>query len=396
MESTSGLRHIEKSLSCQDGLTISYTDAGAAGLFVAATVTGQLRGGSSVRRLYEAVATILAEKDAVLVHERVFASLSSANDLLSSRRLSCEVVGIDSNTPFTLVQGRPPWGEGVAGSLFYAVPASVACPETLFIGATPVGRRWSTANNDYLMLQLSGNASLSKDLQIQTVGLFDVAAELLVGQGFQFSDVARTWFYIRDILEHYHAFNLARDRMYTHYGLMLKPPARVRLPASTGIGCVPANGAALAGNFLALKCKSENAFRCLSNPAQKEAFEYGAAFSRAALIQEQEADLIQVSGTASIGEDGKTLYPGNGASQIACTLDKLEALLETASAHLYQVATANVFVRYPALIDTFKQIAKERGLSVFPVVPVIADICRDDLLFEIDAEVVVPKTGTIK
>lgn len=414
--SSPALEPIMKNIWHGEDLTIHSTNAGTAGLFISvtvisATVTGPVHSATVARRIYEAVAAILADKRAVLVHERVFASESCAKDLITSRRLAFSSNGIHPDTPLSIIQGHPTWGEGIAGAFFHAIPADIARVETLTVDAIPVGRYWSTAAADYLVLQLSGDTkqvagaraeghqvSISQipSHHTQADGLFDVAAELLNDRDFSFSDVARTWFYIRDLLQHYRTFNQVRDSKYARCGLMPKPPAPIWLPASTAIEGAPANGAALVADIFAVKSRNNKPARRLSNPGQKEAFDYGASFARATLIQEQDVDLIQVSGTASIGEDGKTLHIGDGAAQIACTLDKLEALLETASARLDHVVTANIFVKDPALIDTFRKIARDRGLSDFPGVAVVADVCRDDLLFEIDAEVIVPRIPSTK
>jgi len=382
----------------RNGLIVTYTDAGTAGVFISATANGNSQGAREdhgiYEALYETIGTLLTEKQLAITHERVFASLSCQHNLLYQRQHTLPRYGIDPNTPVTLIHGCPPWGNGLAGALFHAVPGCVAKPETLDIYGTSVGRTWSSGIADYAVLQFGGNAGASAQLDPEADGIFVAAASVLANNGFSFTDVARTWFYIHDILDNYQTFNQVRDKHYTGLLLPKKADASLRLPASTGIGGTPASRSALAADFLAVKPKSKESLRQLSNPTQKEAFYYGASFSRAIQIREQAADIIQVSGTASIGEDGRTLHPEDGASQIACTLDKLEALLETASARLDQVATANVFLKEPALWADFQRIAKERGLAGFPGVPVIADICRNDLLFEIDAEVMVPRMGT--
>ncbi|WP_308368361.1 MULTISPECIES: hypothetical protein [unclassified Microbulbifer] len=391
---------VVKQRLARNGFILTYTDAGTAGIFISAIASGSAQGPreehDNYETLYQIIGTLLTEKQLVITHERVFASLSCQHDLLYQRQQTLPRYGIDPNIPVTLIHGCPPWGAGLAGALFHAVPGSIAKPETLEIHGTPVGRIWSSGIVDYAMLQFGRNTGLSSQLDLEANEVFLAAASALVDNGFSFTDVTRTWFYIHDILDNYQLFNQVRDKHYTDFRLAKKSGAPLRLPASTGIGGTSANRSALAADFLAVKPISKDTVRQLSNPAQKEAFHYGASFSRAVLIQEQTADIIQVSGTASIGEDGRTLHPKDGASQIACTLDKLETLLETVSASLNQVATANVFLKDPALWDIFQRIARKRGLAEFPGVPVIADICRDDLLFEIDAEVVVPKTGTKK
>jgi enamine deaminase RidA (YjgF/YER057c/UK114 family) len=98
----------------------------------------------------------------------------------------------------------------------------------------------------------------------------------------------------------------------------------------------------------------------------------------------------QAFSDAVIDETGRSLHPGDAAGQISCTLEKLETLLSGAGATLLDVAAATVFVKTPPVADHFSRIAAERGLDDFPGVPVVADVCRRDLLFEIDAEVLLP------
>jgi enamine deaminase RidA (YjgF/YER057c/UK114 family) len=394
LASSSPQELMTKKKHSRNGLILTHADAGTAGVFISATADGSVRNGRDLyEALYQTIGELLTEKHLVITHERVFASLSCQQYLLHQRQQVLRRYGIDPNTPLSLIHGCPPWGVGLAGALFHAVPRSIAKPAVLDIDGIPVGRTWSSGTADYAILQFEGNKGSSPQLDLEADEIFRAAASVLAANGFSFTDLSRTWFYIHDILDHYQVFNQVRDKHYVDFELTKKADALIRLPASTGIGGTPANRSALAADFLVVKPKCRGMVRQLSNPAQKEAFHYGASFSRAVLIREQSADIIQVSGTASIGEDGRTLHPTDGASQIACTLDKLEALLETASARLNQIATANIFLKNPALWHVFQWVAKERGLNEFPGVPVIADICRDDLLFEIDAEVVVPKVG---
>jgi len=50
-----------------------------------------------------------------------------------------------------------------------------------------------------------------------------------------------------------------------------------------------------------------------------------------------------------------------------------------------------VFVKSPDYAPVFWKMAADRGLADFPAVCVVADVCREKLLFEIDAEAVVRK-----
>ena len=78
-------------------------------------------------------------------------------------------------------------------------------------------------------------------------------------------------------------------------------------------------------------------------------------------------------------------------AQIDCTFDKIEALLSQAGATLADVAAASVFVKHPEHARVYRERAAARGLQDIPAVVMVADVCREELLFEMDAEVVVKK-----
>jgi enamine deaminase RidA (YjgF/YER057c/UK114 family) len=165
---------------------------------------------------------------------------------------------------------------------------------------------------------------------------------------------------------------------------------RLLLPASTGIGADAPSGAAAAMDLLAVVEDSRTArIRKLTNHGQLDAFRYGAAFSRGAVIDDDDVTLIEVSGTAAIDERGVSIFPGDVRSQIICTLDKVQALLGQEGAGLEDICAATVFVKRPEYADVFRDIIVDRGLEDLPAVCVVADVCREELLFEIDAEAVV-------
>ena len=118
---------------------------------------------------------------------------------------------------------------------------------------------------------------------------------------------------------------------------------------------------------------------------------YGAAFSRGALIRGKAGSILQLSGTAAIDEQGKSLFPADICGQINCTLDKIAGLMGQVGACLGDIAAATVFVKRPEYAAVFHEIAADRGLQGLPAVCVLADICRDELLFEMDAEAVITK-----
>jgi enamine deaminase RidA (YjgF/YER057c/UK114 family) len=132
--------------------------------------------------------------------------------------------------------------------------------------------------------------------------------------------------------------------------------------------------------------ESRPLLRQLSSLAQPEAITYGSAFSRGALIHQGDVSLIQVSGTAAIDEQGRSLYSGDVRAQIDRTFDKIAVLVEPEGATLADIAAACVFIKRPEDALVYQERAAARGLENLPAVIMVADVCREELLFEIDAE----------
>ena len=56
---------------------------------------------------------------------------------------------------------------------------------------------------------------------------------------------------------------------------------------------------------------------------------------------------------------------------------------------LPDIQAATVFVKNPDDMEAVRDVMADAGLADLPAVYVITDVCRDELLFEIDAEAVV-------
>jgi enamine deaminase RidA (YjgF/YER057c/UK114 family) len=288
--------------------------------------------------------------------------------------------------------GTPPWGEGFAGVIIQVVAGGAVW--TIEDEGKKVGTGWRRGDATFLVLQniqgLTPNGNGADGRPYQTRRLIQRAAHLLKAQGASYRDVVRTWFYLSDILAWYPEFNQARTAIYGQFGILPgQDHGRLRLPASTGIlGEVP-GGKVAALDLLAVTgpAKSRALVRQLSNPGQQDAFQYESAFSRGALIRQSDHALIQVSGTVAIDEQGRSLYPDDIRAQIDCTFDKIAALIGQEGANLQDIAAACIFVKHPDDALVYQERAAAWGLENLPAVVMVADICRPELLFEIDAEV---------
>ena len=130
--------------------------------------------------------------------------------------------------------------------------------------------------------------------------------------------------------------------------------------------------------------------RRLHSRKQNEATEYGSAFARAMEVSLGDARHVFVSGTASIDERGATAHRGDFETQARHTLEVVGALLEAAGARLAHIAQATAFIKSPDHAGAYERVLTRAGLDDAPIIATVADVCREDLLFEIEATAVLP------
>jgi 2-iminobutanoate/2-iminopropanoate deaminase len=123
-----------------------------------------------------------------------------------------------------------------------------------------------------------------------------------------------------------------------------------------------------------------------------EAAEYGAAFVRGLRL-----DLpggithLLFSGTASVGPNGETLYPGDFRAQLWRTYHNLTGLLASEGATWHDMVRTTCYIRdierdYGEFNSIRNEFFHALGLNPFPASTGIqARICRSDLLVEIEA-----------
>jgi enamine deaminase RidA (YjgF/YER057c/UK114 family) len=347
----------------------------------------------AVNKAYKAVVDKLQQDNLLIVHERIFGSLAVMEEVLKIRREIFASADITESGPVSYLEGTPPWGEGIAGINIQAINPDKTDNgiTTIYNAGLPTGKTWSWDGDKYLILQnMTGNHDTSPG--IQTADAIQTTLRLLEDNEMNFKNVSRTWFYLADILEWYDEFNLVRNNLYKKFAMMPSPEHRdLLLPASTGIDCHNSENNALMLNLLAIDTKAETPLKItqLSNQGQQDAFCYGSAFSRGAIIANKKDTWIQLSGTASIDETGATVHLYDIEKQINCTLDKISTLLAQENTSIKDLCAISVFVQKAEYITIYHKIIKERGLENIPAVCMVADVCRGDLLFEIDAEGVI-------
>jgi len=340
---------------------------------------------------YVEVAAWLTKHRLTVLHERLFGSRDVAPAALAARRRTLDRAGLESDGPVTFVAGRPAWSGRLAGVVVHAVQVS---QDASVVGLRDAqgrscGRRWSCRDLDWVVLQdlpteMADNPNASAEEWAQRA--IEQADSLLLTEGLSYRNVVRTWFYLDGIASWYDRFNAIRHARYEAFGLMPRADgSALRLPASTGIGASAGRPVSL--DVLAVAPRTARAaVTQLSNPAQMDAFAYGSAFSRGALVRTPGLTLMELSGTASIDERGRTMHPHDFDRQVGAMFDRLERLLEGVGTRPADACAATAFVKRPEDVPRFRRMLDARGLSQLPVVCIVADICREELVFELDAE----------
>ena len=233
----------------------------------------------------------------------------------------------------------------------------------------------------------------------------------LEGNGFLLPHVFRTWIYQGHIVleegetQRYKELNRARSDFFHGVRFLeerLPEPlkGRVVYPASTGIG---ADDVDITMSCIALKTDRDDVRLIpLENPNQTSAFDYASfyspkspKFARAMAVSFNERTAVYVSGTASIVNQ-ETVFQGDPAAQTNQTLDNIAALisetnlqnhgLDGFAADLTDLAVARVYVKNQKDMSVVRSICEQR-LPEVPILYTYADVCRDDLLVEIEGVV---------
>ncbi len=343
---------------------------------------------------YRELARALAEQDAVPVQERVFCDLSLAGAVAAVRERALRSAGQSWPVPATFVEGSPLGRGGISG---IHVVGARGRARTVAEGDKIYGTLVETDGSRILGLSDVGRrvaGRLGSGPAEEAGAAIDSAEALLAAEGFSFRDVARTWFYLRDILDWYGPFNAVRNAAFRRMGLM-GANGSGRIPASTGIEGRNARGGWSTLDLLAFAPREGRRLEIkrLQNSKQNEATEYGSAFARATEVVLGDARYVFVSGTASIDERGESVHEGDFETQTLYTLDAVQALLQGAGASLADVRQATAFIKNPCDGRAFERIVERTGLAGVPLVTTVADVCRDELLFEIDATAVLPARG---
>jgi enamine deaminase RidA (YjgF/YER057c/UK114 family) len=247
-----------------------------------------------------------------------------------------------------------------------------------------VGVRYEDEHAEYCLLTGVLPRDLAASRVDQTTSVFEGIEDALQDAGMTFANVARTWLYMDKILEWYDPFNRARDAFFhsrkVYDGLV---------PASTGIGSANLCGSAITACAIAVRPKSgRTTVQTVDSPLQCSALSYRSSFSRAVEIGTPECRTLMVSGTASIEPGGKTAHADDVGKQIQLTMDVVEAILVSRGMGWQDATRAVMYLKQASYAGPWRAWLKARGLEAMPLITIEADVCRDDLLVELEVDTV--------
>lgn len=250
-------------------------------------------------------------------------------------------------------------------------------------GGRVVANVFEDADAVYLLAAGVLPADLTAPRGEQASSVFPELEKVLAEEGMSFADVVRTWLYIDRVCEWYGEFNAARSAFFE-----ARKVFETFLPASTGIGCGNLDGAALVAGAIAMKPKREGVrAEIVESPLQAPAMAYKSSFSRAAEIITPEMRQLFISGTASIKPNSHDVaYVGDIEKQIDCTMNAVLAILESRGYGWKDVERAIVYLKRPEFRAAWRTWLAKNNLPVDFAAETVCDVCRDEWLFEIEAD----------
>ncbi|MBK5293033.1 MAG: hypothetical protein JJE04_15350 [Acidobacteriia bacterium] len=321
------------------------------------------------------VARFMREENATVVSQRVF---SSGGALCDGARAPEN--GLELGWPVTRLHGNGARNIGSLNCQLYAVSGSFV--KRIEIDGQTAGGVFEDEDVRCCVLGDLRPRDLAAPRPVQAESVLQQMELALRAAEMDLTDIVRTWFFIDRILDWYGGFNVVRNRFFQDRNLF----AGV-LPASTGVGTANSAGAALIADVLAMKPKRGRLdFRNVASPLQCPAPDYKSSFSRAVEVSIAGRRSLFISGTASIAPDGVTAHVGAVEKQVALTMTVVERILQSRRMSWSDVTRGIAYFKDIDEAPALERYCRDNHIPDLPVVVSSADICRDDLLFEIEVD----------
>jgi len=345
------------------------------------------------------------------VKQNIFFAASTLTEYLQNKQklFSCASMFFPELPPTSIVSQAPDNDSVVLElTLLEGVhPGELVTKETS-------GIRWSVFSRGSIRLVFAAGINAEgnyDDMLQQSTSSFELTEQILGAEGMSFSNVVRQWNYIAQITkgievdgkssQHYQIFNDVRSKYYGTADF------ENGFPAATGIG-MDWGGVVIdfvAGNLGAVQSVG------IKSPVQLDAYIYSEEvlaenctmsdfcrttpkFERARLVDVCGAKWIFISGTAAIVGQMSD-HQNSVEDQMEMTIDNIRSLISAENIRRFGVeATTDpaitylrVYVKYKADFEAVKRICRKHFTDI-PLSFVVADVCRRELLLEIEGHAV--------
>ena len=241
---------------------------------------------------------------------------------------------------------------------------------------------------------------------------YQLMESILMREGMNFADIARQWNYVEEILsvhdrgedhiQNYQVLNDVRSRYYD------KSDFTNGYPAATGIGM---NAGGIVLEIYAIKAGANMDLIPIKNPKQVDAYHYSEKvlvgdaiehhhkkttpkFERAKFVGSEGKGTVYISGTASI-QNEVTLGEGDVETQSKVTIENITNLIAVETLKSLNVSKSpgardytfiRIYIKNQEDYSRVKQLC-DSYYGDIPLHYLIADVCRDNLLLEIEGVV---------
>ncbi|UCF42629.1 MAG: hypothetical protein JSV99_08505 [Planctomycetota bacterium] len=346
-------------------------------IYISATPDQSAPPDKQAKEIFTEIADTLRSKKAAVLQERIFAVQNVMKTISDTRSKQYGALD-DGVTPSLLVCTEGHSGP-IAGVQVHAIAADTT-PEVIDFERIRCGRILRSPDRTYLTLSNISAPDSPQPTQ-QAAAMLEKGEAILKQSATDMLSVARTWMWLADILSWYDDFNHVRNEFFTERGI-IGQNTRQSMPASTGIGLAPADGAHCAMDLIAVLEPADSVQYLPAVGKQQCALEYGSAFSRASKATTPAAETVFVSGTASIDADGNTTNIDDAEGQINTTIENVRAVLKDMNCADSEVVQ---IVAYCKTTEVENILNGLKDTLPWPWLSAICDVCRPDLLFEIEA-----------
>lgn len=350
----------------------------------------------AAHNLFAEVSPVLAKHGIQPLQEKLYGFARVREVVLKERDAAYRAHGLDRTMPVTWIEGVPLHGCDFVGLQVWGIASrdGSACVTTVEDPVNGRARLWT--GDCFRMLHLpsvrgvDAQGRLAVGHAAQAEQMFLNLGAGVSAHGFDYTEVVRTWIYVSRLLEWYGDLNRVRTALYRKVGF--GADRGVSFPASTGIQGRCGEGEECLVDVLAFSTRNParaSAKPVRGSPRQDQSFNYGSAFARGMVIDLEGRRTIHISGTASINTAGASTHLGDAECQSLETLMSIAAILEQQGGTLENITSATLFCKTREAYEAWQRVTQLLRIPNFPKICVQADVCRHDLLVEMEAVAVI-------